>query len=115
MIDDIRLVDKETFRSVEKIEQVEIFAIKDIFNPNEALAHARAESYKQKLTANATSRMESLFSALETETDNPWLYPFTKTSRLVEYLPADSLIVWDEPQLIQQKLQRLFSYDYLYL
>lgn len=109
LIDDIRLVDKETFRSVEKIEQVEIFAIKDIFNPNEALAHARAESYKQKLTANATSRMESLFSALETETDNPWLYPFTKTSRLVEYLPADSLIVWDEPQLIQQKLQRTFD------
>lgn len=108
-VEDIKLVDKETFRSVEKIEQAEIFAIRDIFNPDQALAKARTEARGQKLSANATSRLDGLFSSLETERDNPWLYPFAERSYLIDYLPTNSIIVWDEPQALQQKAQRTFD------
>ena len=108
-VESIKIIDKETFRSVEKINRVDVFAIKDVYNPDIALNNARAEASKQQLSANAQNRLDGLLSTLEMDADNPWLYPYDKTSFLAEYLPSNAIIVWDEPQNIQQKVKRTFD------
>lgn len=108
-VENVKLVDKETFLSVKKLNQVDVFAINDIFDGETALNKARLEAQKQKISANASARLKSLLSSLESSSDTPWLYPFAPNSFLAEYLPTDTLIIWDEPQLIQQKTKRAFD------
>lgn len=108
-VESIKLIDKETFVSVKKLDGVDVFAVRDVFDGEAALRFARAEAEKQKKSADAYSRLTTLLSSLEINPDNPWLYPFGRHSTLADYLPDDTLVVWDEPQSISQKLDRIYG------
>lgn len=68
---------------------------------------------KTKLSPNAQTRVQEIVSDLAISggerIDSSWLIPFVKHSVLQDYLPADSVVFWDEPKRLLQRLQFLYN------
>ncbi len=69
---------------------------------------------KQKLSPDSKSKLDQIFSQLSLNAggrcvDNAWLLPFLQQGKLADYLPADTLIIWDEPKQIADKVNFLYS------
>ena len=109
VVEDVKLVDAATLVSQKKLQKADIFCIKTIYNPSDAVAKAREESKRQKLNADATSRLDAILSALETDGDNEWLAPFSPSSLLCDFLPPTATILWDEPKVASDKLNRTYD------
>ncbi len=108
-LESIKLIDKETFLSKQNIESVDVFAIKEVFNEQEALDLAREEFKRQKLDTDSLTRTNSILSSLSINGDSNWLLPYVSNSLLADYLPLDTLIIWDEPKPVEEKLSRTYE------
>ncbi len=68
---------------------------------------------KTKLTPNAAARIQEILSDLAVSggerVDSSWLIPFVKHSVLQQYLPADTVVFWDEPKRLMQRVQFLYN------
>ena len=60
-----------------------------------------------KVSSDAKSRLNEIVSELAAvggdRVDNAWLIPFVKRSRLFDYLPADTVVFWDEPKRLAER------------
>ncbi len=59
-LESIKLIDRETFLSVQKIQSMDIFAIKEVFDEQNALESAREELAGQKLAPDSLTRINSI-------------------------------------------------------
>ena len=81
--------------------------------PKRILDKVAFEIENQKVNSDAKARLQTIFSELEVASggescDNAWLMPYVKTSRLVDYLPQNSLVVLDEPRRLQERVEFLY-------
>ncbi len=65
---------------------------------------------KAKLSSDAQSRLAEIMSELQVSAadgvaDSSWLTPFVHSSTLADYLPDDTLVVWDEPKLLSNRVK----------
>ena len=120
-IESIKLVDKETFRSGEELDGVSLYPLFSVPKGEEQKSVAKSlvdSSAKQKLSADARARqgalLDEMLPSLENGTaDNGWLMPFFPCSDLSEFLPQNAVMVWDEPKMLSDKLNR--TYDEFFL
>lgn len=64
---------------------------------------------RQKVSENAKARLQEIISQMQSSAgngmvDNAWLVPFVKCSTLAEYLPANTVVFWDEPKLLLNRV-----------
>ena len=69
---------------------------------------------KVKLSPDARARLSEILSELQISAasgtaDGKWLQPFVKSSPLSDYLPKDTLVVWDEPKLLSSRVKFVTS------
>ena len=116
----------ETIRAVEedgssgdKVDKIAVYPLYD----TTGLAHSKlqeveryvsAQKVKQKLPANACARLSEILSSLSVaagggRVDSSWLAPFIDGSTLGEYLPADTVVFWDEPKQLKQRVEFLYK------
>ena len=67
---------------------------------------------RQKVSEDAKARLCEIVSLLQAsagggKVDSSWLLPFVKSSTLAEYLPTDTVIFWDEPKMLQNRVNFL--------
>ena len=67
---------------------------------------------RQKIGENAKARLAEIVSQLQASgggagVDSSWLVPFVKSSTLADYLPSHTVIFWDEPKLLQNRVNFL--------
>ncbi len=116
-IESIKLVDKETFRSGEELDGVSLYPLFSVPKGEEQKSVAKSlvdSSAKQKLSADARARqgalLDEMLPSLENGTaDNGWLMPFFPCSDLSEFLPQNAVMVWDEPKMLSDKLNRTYD------
>ncbi len=75
--------------------------------PVEKLAEFNKYIRRLKVSSDAKSRLDEIVSELAAvggdRVDNAWLIPFVKRSRLFDYLPADTVVFWDEPKRLAER------------
>ena len=120
-VDDIRVFDKETKKSISKINQVDVVPLNQFFasdfDTNNLYEQVWASSRKQKIDPDAKTRLdtviEGVFLAVENQNfANGWLLPFAKNSVLADYLPQDAVIIWDEPKQTFDKVGSIYEEHY---
>ena len=81
--------------------------------PSSKLQEIQKYIRRLKLSQNAQTRLNEIVADLSlyggSSVDSSWLIPFTRNSVLLDYLPADSVIFWDEPKQLKQRV--LFLYN----
>ena len=65
---------------------------------------------KMKISPDARARLAEILSELQLSAasgsvDDKWVLPFVKSSPLSDYLPAETLVVWDEPKLLSSRIK----------
>jgi transcription-repair coupling factor (superfamily II helicase) len=100
--------------SAEKCDTLTIIPLFDTVGADLSLVEKLIDQKaKLKLTANAHARLDEILSELLVDStgrvDNGWLIPFLPQSSLADYLPADTLVIYDEPKLIAQRFSFLYS------
>ncbi len=93
--------------STDKVDSVTVFPLNtrcdvDVIKTIQSIAD------KQKLDGNARSRINTIISEVNFD-GGKWLLPYVNNSRLFEYFPDYTTIVWDEPKLITDKLTRIYG------
>lgn len=115
-IESIKNIDSETYKSLSSLDSIEIYPVSEQFATAEetkAYAGLLAKSAaKQKLSPDAQTRLNSIVEEIgqlaETNsTVNSYLMPFTRYSLLADFLPKNSLLIWDEPKKLADKMLRL--------
>ena len=75
--------------------------------PVEKLTELNKYIRRVKASSDAKSRLDEIVSELAAtggeRVDNAWLIPFVKRSRLFDYLPADTVVFWDEPKRLAER------------
>ncbi len=120
-VDDVRVFDKVTKKSLHKIDGVEIVPLNQFF-ANDFDADMLKERVfgsirKQKLLPDDAVRLdvvsEEVFSAIDNgDFTNGWLLPFVRHSVLTDYLPDNAVIVWDEPKQLADRLKSIYDEHY---
>ncbi len=103
--------------SIEKTESVDVYPLYDTtgLSPDKLTEIERYISKLQsKLSPNAIARLTEIVSSLNIQAgggkaDSSWLVPFVRGSMLAEYLPADTVIFWDEPKNLSQRVNFLYK------
>lgn len=117
-IDDVRIFDKLTKKSIEKTDQAQIIPLNQFFASDFDADQVKEQVFyslsRQKLDANGENRLktvaEDAFLALDNgDFSNSWLMPFVKTSTLCDYLPKDTVVVWDEPKQLADRLSAIYA------
>ena len=120
-VEDIRVFDKETKKSIEKIEKVDIVPLNqffaDDFDANILGEQVWASSSRQKIDPNAKTRLDSVLEDVFVDIgnnnfSNGWLLPFVKNSVLADYLPQDTVVVWDEPKQTADRVANIYDEHY---
>ena len=120
-IEDIRVFDKQTKKSVQKIDRVDVVPLNQFFSndfDNNLLGEqVWASSSRQKIDPDAKTRLdtvlEDVFCDIENQNySNGWLLPFVKNSVLADYLPQDTVIVWDEPKQTSDRIANIYDEHY---
>ncbi|MDD4832256.1 MAG: transcription-repair coupling factor [Clostridia bacterium] len=88
--------------SVESVTVIPLYLGSD----TDALTKAEKSAAKQKLDSNGRARINTILAESE---KSGWLAPFKKQSQLYEFLPSDTVVIWDEPKLIESKLNRIYA------
>jgi len=111
----VRFFDSDTHKSQEEIESFTIIPVKELFEGEEgkAFALAKKEALKMKQKPDAAVRTAAIFSELEAFGDSEWLAPYAEYSRLTDYLPEDGLVIWDEPKMLADRVERLYDEHFL--
>ncbi|MCH5152923.1 MAG: transcription-repair coupling factor [Clostridiales bacterium] len=117
-VENIRAVEEDG-SSGEKVNQVEIYPLYDTTGlPQSKLQdiehYVSMQKYKQKLPPNAHARLSEILSSLAVNAgggtvDSSWLTPFTQSSTLKDYLPIDTVVFWDEPKQLKQRVEFLYK------
>ncbi len=127
-IDSIRLLDSFSQRSIEKVEKVEIFPMRefvynddDIKNAISEIEKEYNESYKNYVNKNLIEESENLkdtvSEVLEKLKENKgfsgvdkYINFFYKQSvSLFDYLPSDTLVFFDEPSRVAQHAENVLE------
>lgn len=108
----------ESIKTVEDVSRevdcVEIYPVYDTVGlPSEKLVYVQKFANKIK-SENARTRALAIISELSASAggglcDNCWLTPFVKSSRFYDYLPCDTVVLWDEPKLLANRVNFLYS------
>ncbi len=92
-----------------------VLPLSETTGANEAvLAQVGKYVAKQRLSPDAQSKLDQIFGQLTLNAggrsvDNAWLSPFLPQGKLADYLPSDTLVIWDEPKQIADKVNFLYS------
>ncbi|HPG91782.1 MAG TPA: transcription-repair coupling factor [Clostridia bacterium] len=89
----------------EQVESIDIIPLY-LGSDEEALQNAEKSAAKQKLDSNGRARINTIIAE---SAKSGWLSPFKNQSLLYEYLPIDTVVIWDEPKLIESKLNRIYE------
>ena len=120
-IDDIRVFDKQTKKSIKKINKVDIVPLNQFFDGDFDVNHLYEQvwssSRKQKLDPDAQTRLDTVIEGVVLGVENQnysngWLLPFVKNSVLADYLPTDTAIIWDEPKQTWDKVASIYDEHY---
>ncbi len=100
--------------AAEEILQADIYPLYETVGyPSSKLQGIQKYIRRLKLSQNAQTRLNEIVADLSlyggSSVDSSWLIPFTRNSVLLDYLPADSVIFWDEPKQLKQRV--LFLYN----
>ena len=117
-IESIRAVEEDG-SSGEKVNQFEVYPLYDTTGLSqsklqEVERYVTAQKVKQKLPANAHARLSEILSAISVSAgggtvDSSWLTPFIQSSTLGDYLPLDTVVFWDEPKQLKQRVEFLYK------
>lgn len=63
---------------------------------------------------DAQTRLQQILSDIAIDAadgiaDSAWLAPFVKSSTLLDYLPADTVLFWDEPKMLARRVDFLYN------
>lgn len=120
-IEDIRIFDKATKKSLQKIQSAAITPLNSFFAEDfaaDALKERVFESItKQKLSPDDRVRLDAVsedaFTAIDNgDFANGWLLPFVRHSVFADYLPQNAVIVWDEPKQLADKIRGVYDEHY---
>ncbi|MEG2014356.1 MAG: CarD family transcriptional regulator, partial [Clostridia bacterium] len=111
-VESIKKID-ESKRSVADINEIELFSLRDTGLIDEyTFAKLDKAVEKQKLDANAMTRLIEIVSSLRMQgeyVDNSYLAPFVESGMLSDFLPDNTVILWDEPKLITDRIVALYK------
>lgn len=116
-IESIKIVDKETFRSGDELEQISLYPLFSVpkgAQQSDVAKKLQKSAAGQRLSPDARTRLVTVLDEILPEldngtADNGWLMPFFPCSGLAEYLPTDAVMVWDEPKMLTDKLNRTYD------
>lgn len=100
--------------SADDTESIQIYPIYDTSGlATEKLASVQKLADKVK-SENARARINAILSELAAsaggdKVDNCWLTPFVASSKFYDYLPCDAVVLWDEPKLLANRVDFLYS------
>lgn len=112
MAEDIKSVDETAQQSV---DSVEIYPIYDTSGfPAEKLPQLEKAVSGVKLSENAKARLAEILSGLTISAaggrvDNCWLTPFVRSSRLEDFLPQNTIVMFDEPKMLKERIDFVFD------
>ena len=117
-VENIRAVEDDG-SSGDKVEDVEVYPLYDTTGLaqsklQEVERYISAQKSKQKLPPNACARLSEIVSSLSVTAgggtvDSSWLVPFMESSTLADYLPTDTVVFWDEPKQLKQRVEFLYK------
>lgn len=69
---------------------------------------------KVKVSPDAKVRLGEIVDEISAKSsdgnvDSGWLVPFCQNSRLRDYLPSETTVIWDEPKLLQQRANFIYN------
>ena len=111
-IESIKVVGEDNVAR-EKVDCVEIYPLYEAtILPATKLDALGSYINRQKVDENAKARLMEIVSLIQASAgggmvDNSWLVPFVKSSTLADYLPADTVVFWDEPKLLTNRVNFL--------
>ena len=117
-VETIRAVEEDGSSS-EQTDAVEIYPLYDITGfaaskLSQIERYINTPKVRQKLSANAQARLAEILSQLTVaagggKVDSSWLAPFVESSTLIDYLPCDTVVFWDEPKQLKQRVDFLYK------
>ncbi|MCH5151962.1 MAG: transcription-repair coupling factor [Clostridiales bacterium] len=117
-IESIREVGEDG-KSGDAVTQFEIYPLYDttglpVSKLSQIERYVTMQKQRAKLPVNAHARLSEILSSLSVaagggKVDNGWLTPFVECSKLKEYLPADTVVFWDEPKSLSQRVNFLYK------
>lgn len=111
-VENIRVVNAEGVAENE-VNAVEVYPLYDTCGmPADKLTEISKYVRSLKLSPNAQARLGEILSELsakgEERVDSSWLAPFCAHSSLLDYLPVDSVVFWDEPKELTTRVNFLY-------
>ena len=117
-VETIRAVEEDG-SSGEKVDRMEIYPLYDTTGvPQSKLTeiehYVSMQKVRQKLPPNAHARLSEILSSLSVNAgggtvDSSWLVPFIESSMLKDYLPIDTVVFFDEPKQLKQRVEFLYK------
>ncbi|MEG1528504.1 MAG: transcription-repair coupling factor [Clostridia bacterium] len=69
---------------------------------------AQKEANEQRLVLSSRQRINDILDEIRLSQFSDWLFCYAPHSRLCDYLAPNTLIMWEEPKLIEQRIDRLY-------
>ena len=97
----------------QSVESINIYPLYETtVLPAAKLDELSAYINRQKVSENAKARLLEIVSQMQASAggsgvDNSWLVPFVKSCTLADYLPQNTVVFWDEPKLLQNRVNFL--------
>lgn len=108
-IESIKVVDGDNIAK-QSVDSIDIYPLYEatMLQANK-LDELNAYINRQKVSENAKARLLEIVSQMQASAgggvvDSSWLVPFVKSSTLADYLPTDTVIFWDEPKLLTNRV-----------
>lgn len=101
--------------SIGEVDSVEIYPLYDTSGlSSQGLAQVQRLADKSKLSPNAKSRLTDIIGSLALQSgdsvvDSAWLLPFIQRSVLADYLPRNTVVIWDEPKMLKARVDFLYK------
>ncbi len=98
-----------------EVDCVDVYPLYDVGGLSQSkLDKVSTFASKMKISADSKARLGEILSQLSVQSgggvvDNYWLSPFMKLSRLVDYFPYESIVMWDEPKLLSSRVEFLYG------
>ena len=127
-IDSIRLMDADSQRSIERVESAKIFPVRELVYDEDRLSKAilkikdelktSSEKYAKKgLNEEAERLLDYINEDIEKFNNDKSYggaisyieYFYENTENLIEYMPSDTIIYYDEPQRISEHNRVIFE------
>lgn len=98
----------QDYVSVDELSGVVVYPLVDRVNSN-LLEKAQRSAFAQQLDSNGRSRIDTILQELTTARHSYWLSCYNTRSRLLDYLGDNTIILWDEPKLLQARVNRIYQ------